>query len=118
VTESGRVTSVRISPSTATLITRQSTRLQAEVLDDDGIPLPGSPVLWFTSDATVAVAPDGNVTAVSPGSVTIGATSEGKTATAPVSVVLPRQSTITISPAADTIAGPPEHFSSGPKCAT
>lgn len=98
------VASVRISPASTSLITGQSTQLQAATLDDANNPLPGRQVLWFSGNASVAtVSPDGYVTAVTPGSATIGATSEGRTATAQVSVVLPRQSTVAVSPASATI---------------
>jgi uncharacterized protein YjdB len=98
------VASVRISPASATIIAGQSTQLQAATLDSQDNPLPGRQVLWFSNNASVAtVASDGNVTGVSAGSATISATSEGKTANASVSVVLPRQSTIAISPATATI---------------
>lgn len=98
------VAAVRITPTSATLTAGQSAQLQAEALDGKDNVLPGRQVLWFTSNASVAtVSPNGNVLAVSAGSATISATSEGRTATATVSVTLPRRATVVISPATATI---------------
>jgi uncharacterized protein YjdB len=98
------VASIRISPASTTLITGQSAQLQAETLDANNNVLPGRQVMWFTNNASVAtVSPNGTVAAVSAGSATITATSEGKTATASVSVTLPRQPTVAVSPATATI---------------
>jgi uncharacterized protein YjdB len=98
------VASIRVSPSATTLLPGQTGQLQAETLDDKGNVLPGRQVLWFTSNAPVAtVAPNGTVTAVSAGSATITATSEGRSATASVAVTLPRQPTVAVSPATATI---------------
>jgi uncharacterized protein YjdB len=98
------VASIRISPASTTLITGQSAQLQAETLDANNNVLPGRQVMWFTNNASVAtVSPNGTVAAMSAGSATITATSEGKTATASVSVTLPRQPTVAVSPATATI---------------
>jgi len=62
--------------------------------------LSGRTITWTTSDAAVAVvSSQGIVTAVAPGGpVTITATSEGKTGTATVSVVVPVVTAVSVSP--------------------
>lgn len=98
------VASIRISPATTTLLTGQTAQLQADALDGEENVLPGRQVFWFSSNATIAtVSPNGTVSALTAGSATISATSEGKTATASVAVTLPRESAVVVSPATATL---------------
>ncbi len=82
-----QVASVQVDPSTLALRVGASEVLQAVVRDASGNPLAGRTVTWSTSAAEVAsVDGGGRVTAVAPGSATVTATSEGRTATVPVTV--------------------------------
>jgi outer membrane protein assembly factor BamB len=68
----------------------QSGRLLTTIADANGDVLSGRPVAWATSDArAVTVTDDGTVTAVGPGSATITATVDGKSA-GTVITALPR----------------------------
>lgn len=96
------VASVIVSPNVTALAAGGTQQLTASTLDANGGVLSGRSVSWSTSDATKAtVSPTGLVTAVSAGSATITATSEGKsgTARATVSVV----ASVTVEPAALTM---------------
>jgi uncharacterized protein YjdB len=95
------VASVSVSPNTATLVVGQNVTLSATPLDANGNPLTGRVVTWTTSNAGRAtVSNSGDVTGVSPGSVTITATCEGKSASASVTVNAPPPvvTTISVSP--------------------
>lgn len=79
------VASVRISPSTMSLLVGRSGTLQATPLDAAGNPLSGRVVAWSSSDTQIAsVNASGLVTQVAVGTVTITATSEGQSGTATV----------------------------------
>ncbi|HEU4631869.1 MAG TPA: Ig-like domain-containing protein [Gemmatimonadaceae bacterium] len=100
------VATVRVTPATSNMVTGGTLQLEASALSAAGAPLTGRSVGWSTSDASVArVAANGVVTAVAPGSATITATVEGKTATARIQVSTPAAApaSITISPAAVTL---------------
>ena len=104
------VQSVVVAPSTVSVLPGQTTQLTATVSDAAGLPLTGRIVSWTTSDATKAtVSGTGLVTGVAYGSVTIQATSEGKTGNATVKVTdttSPILVGLTISPStADVTTG-------------
>jgi alpha-tubulin suppressor-like RCC1 family protein len=81
------VASVTIVPSTLSLTVGQTQQLTAVLRDAAGAELSGRAVTWTTSDAAVAtVSTSGMVSALSTGSATIEATSEGQTGQATVSV--------------------------------
>ncbi|MCU0633886.1 MAG: Ig-like domain-containing protein [Gemmatimonadaceae bacterium] len=81
------VGAVLVSPSQATVAIGQALRLTVQVIDDDGTLLQGRPVQYRSSNATIAtVGADGTVTGIAPGSVTITATSEGRSGTATIAV--------------------------------
>ena len=81
------VASVSVSPATASLTVGQTSQLTATPKDASGNPLTGRVITWATSNAAVAtVNASGLVTAVLAGSATITATSEGKSATAGITV--------------------------------
>ncbi len=95
------VASVDLSPDTATIIVGQNLSLTATPLDANGNPLTGRVVTWTTSNAGRATVSNGGiVTGVSPGNVTITATSEGKSASADVTVnaAPPVVTSISVSP--------------------
>lgn len=81
------VASVEVSPDQSTLLVDQTEPLTASVLDDGGTPIDGAAVSWETDDPGVAtVSAAGVVTAQSPGTATITATSGGQSGTAQVTV--------------------------------
>ncbi|HEU5154517.1 MAG TPA: Ig-like domain-containing protein [Gemmatimonadales bacterium] len=81
-------------------------QLAALIKDDAGKELTGRPLAWTSSDPSVAeVAPSGAVTARKPGSAMITATSEGKSATATVTVVAPDSVAPTVA-VASMLLGP------------
>ena len=98
------VISVTITPATATLVVGQTTQLAAQLKDEAGSILNGRVVGWSTNRASVAtVSSDGLVTAISAGTATITATSEGRSATAAITVNLRPASAIIVSPEAVTL---------------
>jgi hypothetical protein len=84
------VSSVSVTPSTSAGYVGMTTQLQATVLDALGSTLLDRPVTWTSSDPQKAsVDGTGRVTAQGPGTVTITAASEGKSADAAFTI-LPR----------------------------
>ena len=84
------VASVEVSPSGETVIeVGQTVQLSATTKDSAGNVLTGRTVTWSSSDGSVArVSETGLVTGMGVGSATITATSEGKSGTASVMVVM------------------------------
>jgi acetyl esterase/lipase len=81
------VASVEVSPNHSGLLQGQTVALTAVVLDEQGGPMDGATVAWSSSDADVAsVDAGGSVTAHTPGTATITATSDGHSGTAGVTV--------------------------------
>ncbi|MBU6367883.1 MAG: Ig-like domain-containing protein, partial [Gemmatimonadetes bacterium] len=92
---------ITVTPSSCALVTGASCTLTAATVDAAGAPLTGRAISWTTSAAAVAtVSTAGVVTAVAAGSATITATSEGKSATAAITVTPPPVATITLAPSA------------------
>ncbi len=92
------VASVQVTPGTSTLAVGQSTALQATLRDDLQNVLTGRTVAWTTSNATIAqVSSSGVLTGVSSGSATITATSEGKSATAAITVTVAAVASVILS---------------------
>src|SRR5205085_477050 len=84
------VASVTVSPGSAALLTGQTIQLTATPKDAGGNALSGRVVSWATSNGSVAtVTTSGLVIGVAAGAATITATSEGKSGTALVTVVVP-----------------------------
>lgn len=82
------VATVTVAPATATVPAGDTVRLLAVPKDANGTTLTGRVVSWSTSAPTIAtVDASGLVTGKVIGSVTITATSEGKTGTADVTVI-------------------------------
>jgi hypothetical protein len=81
------VATVGVSPLTATLVVGAIQQLTATTLDANGNTLTGRVVTWGTSDQTKAmVSATGVVTAMAAGTVTISATSEGKSGASQITV--------------------------------
>src|SRR5215211_7701464 len=73
------VASVKLSRDTATVVPQGTVQITATALDARGQTLDRS-VSWTSSDETKARVTNGVITGVAPGSATITASSEGKTA--------------------------------------
>jgi uncharacterized protein YjdB len=94
------VASIDLQPNTQSLVVGQTAQLQAQPLDDQGNPLVGRMVLFFTNNASVAtVTSSGVVTGQAQGTATITATSEGKSATTAVTVNPRTPNAVIITPA-------------------
>lgn len=84
------VASVAVAPGSLTLTVGQAAALTATATDANGNVLAGRGLTWSSSNTTVAtVAASGLVTAVTAGTASVTATSEGHTATAQVVVSAP-----------------------------
>lgn len=100
---------VQVTPEVATVVKGNTTQLAATVRDANNNVLTGRTITWASSALNIAtVSAAGVVTAVSEGSATITATSEGKSAAAIVNVQGPPPVTapvasISIGAKADTI---------------
>jgi trimeric autotransporter adhesin len=88
---------ISLSMLSATLLPGQSIQLTATVDDGNGNELTDRQVTWSSSDANIATVSAGLVTGVGAGSATITATSEDKSTTAAITVVVPVASVV-VSP--------------------
>src|SRR5712692_3444949 len=83
----GLVSSVAVTPATASVAVGQTAQLTATLKDASGNPLSGLVVTWSSSSASVAtVSGNGLVIGLAAGSATIGASSEGHSGTAGITV--------------------------------
>ena len=100
VTVRQTVASITIEPAMATLMAiGETAQLTAAVLDENGQPVAGAVVSWSSGDETVAtVSSQGLVTAVMNGTATITARAGSFTATAVVTVLVPRTDRMCWSP--------------------
>jgi len=81
------VASVTVAPTDPTVTAGQRVQLIATVKDGQGGVLQGRPVTWTTSaEAVAGVGPNGRVSGIVPGTVTITATSEGVSGSTTVTV--------------------------------
>ncbi len=80
------VASVSITPSSANLTPAQTTQLTAATRDAAGNSLTGRTVSWSSGSNAIATVANGVVTGVGPGTTAITATSEGKSASAQITV--------------------------------
>ena len=81
------VASLTIRPDTIALLAGGRARFSAEARDAQSNVLTGRTISWLSADTLIArIDPDGTVTAVAPGLVTVRATAEGVVATAGVRV--------------------------------
>ena len=95
---------VVVSPSSAALVVGQALALEAEPRSAAGHPLTGRAVAWSSQPLQVAtVSASGVVIAVSPGTATITASSEGRSGTAQITVVPPTVQRVEVTPATATI---------------
>jgi uncharacterized protein YjdB len=98
------VSTVTIAPALDTLLPQQAVQLAATPKDANGNPLSGRTITWDGSDDAVAlVSSTGRVVAQAPGTMTVTATSEGKTGTATIVVIAVPVSSVTISPTTQSV---------------
>ncbi len=97
------VASVSITPASATVIAGQTATLIVSTKDVLGGTLTGRSVSWTSSNSTVATVSDGVVTAVSPGTATITATSEGKSGTSAITVIPVPVANVAVAPSATNV---------------
>ena len=99
-----RPTTVTVTPGIAQLTALGATvQLAAQVLDQNGQAMSGTPVSWTSSDASVAtVDAAGLVTAAGNGTATIAATAGSVSGTAAVTVAQ-EVGAVAVTPAADTL---------------
>lgn len=98
------VATVTVTPTRDTLAVGGSRQFSVVVRDAGGAALTGRTIAWSSSNVAVAtVSSTGSVAAVSPGTVTITATSEGRTGTATVVVLARLASVVIVSPASGTL---------------
>jgi uncharacterized protein YjdB len=98
------VSFIRLSHNNRSMRVGETFQLTAEALDAGGRVLSGRPIIWITSNASVAtVTGDGLVTAVAPGGAVITASAEGKSEAASISVSLVPVASVTITPSVDDI---------------
>src|SRR5690349_7292709 len=98
------VASVTVSPGAANVAVTGTVQLTATPKDANGNPLTGRAISWSSSDNTIAtVNGSGLVTGVAAGTVTITATSEGKSGTASITVAGAPVATVTVTPASASV---------------
>ncbi|HUQ80587.1 MAG TPA: Ig-like domain-containing protein [Gemmatimonadaceae bacterium] len=94
------VASVTVSPSSATLVVGQTLELEAQPRNASGQPLSGRAVAWSSNRPDVVVVSSaGTVAAVSAGTATITASSEGRTGSATIVVAAPTVNRVEVTPA-------------------
>ena len=98
------VASVVVTPSSTSLVVGQALAFEAQTRNASGQPLSGRAVSWSSNPSSVAtVSSSGLVFAVSPGTATITATSEGRSGTAQITVEAPTVQRVEVTPATATI---------------
>jgi alpha-tubulin suppressor-like RCC1 family protein len=98
------VATVAVSPTTDTLAPGSTLQLAATVKDSFGNTLIDRPVVWSSSDTTLAgVSTAGLVSARSPGLVSIAAAAEGVTGATAITVLVPAAS-VTVTPESSSVA--------------
>jgi alpha-tubulin suppressor-like RCC1 family protein len=91
------VATVVVSPTTASVQVGGTTTLTAETRAANNAVLTGRVITWSTSSSAIATVANGVVTAVSAGTATITATSEGQNGTATVTVTAPQVVALAVS---------------------
>ncbi len=98
------IATLRLTPTTAALLVGASTRLLVDALDASGNVLGQRVVTWRSGAPNIArVGTDGTVTALAAGTAIIFATSEGRIATATITVTALTARSVSISPATATL---------------
>src|SRR2546430_13953441 len=98
------VASVMVTPASATVSVGGTVLLVATLKDANGNVLLGRTVTWASGNTSVAtVSGTGIVTAATPGSATITATSEGQSASATMAVTTVPVASVSVSPATASV---------------
>ena len=98
------VSTISITPATASVVIGRTTQLTATAKDAAGNVLSGRATTWTTSAPTIAtVDANGLVTGVAAGTANITATSEGKSAQAAVTVSAVPVASVTVAPNAPAV---------------
>ncbi len=98
------VASIIVGPSPDTIVVGRTAQLTATAKDVTGTTLAGRTAVWSSTDSTIAsVTSAGIVFARAAGTTTVGATIEGKRATATIVVRAVPVATIAVTPATTTI---------------
>jgi uncharacterized protein YjdB len=93
------VATVTVDPAASTLMRGATVQLVATLKDANGTVLTDRIVAWASSDDAVAIVSTvGVVSGMMPGAATISATSEGRSASASVTVVRPPLASVTVLP--------------------
>lgn len=96
--------SLTVNPRNATVGVGATVQYTATLRDVNGAIVTGKPITWTSSNTAIAtINSTGVATGVSPGTVTITATSEGATGTAALTVSSAAVSTISVAPQVSTI---------------
>src|SRR5213078_1107518 len=111
------VATVDVTPPSASVQAGQTVQLTATPRDAGGNPLSGRTVTWSSSNTAVAtVSNSGLVSGVTPGSITISATSEGKSGTSAVTVTNVPVATVDVTPPSASVqAGQTVQLTATPK---
>jgi uncharacterized protein YjdB len=98
------VASVAVSPTSVTLGVGQAVQLTATPKDASGNSLSGRVITWASSNTAVAtVSATGLVSAITAGSATVTATSEGQNGTSAITAIVVPVASVTVSPAAASV---------------
>ena len=98
------VTTVAVSPATASLAVGETVQLSATPQDRDGNPLSGRVVTWAsTNPGVAAVSGSGVVSGVAPGAATVTAASEGQSGSVAMTVTVVPVATVGVSPASASV---------------
>ena len=98
------IASIAVEPAADEVVVTQTLQLTATAKDAQGGTLSGRTVAWSSSDATRAtVSSTGLVTGVTPGTVTITASAEGKSGTASITVKAKPVGSVILSPAQSSV---------------
>ena len=102
VTVAQEVSTVAVTPDTATVLEGDTLRLAATATDANGQVVTGAEFTWASGDTAVAVVDaSGLVTGVAAGQVQVTATAAGLTGRAELAVVTPLPTTVAVTP--DTV---------------
>jgi uncharacterized protein YjdB len=93
------VAHIDITPATLSLVEGETGALSATAKDANGAVLEGRAITWRSSDVDIAsIYANGQILAIRPGTVTITAESEGRTATLELTVAAVAVANISVSP--------------------
>ena len=99
------LTTLTVSVQPATLAVGESATATARGVDQFGAAISTGVVTWSTESAAIAtVNANGVVVGAAPGSTKVIGMAGGKVETAPVTVILPPVASVTVSPAAASVA--------------